>query len=139
MPGATAPTGRFETQALLMRVALPWYFLEYPRAMVGKYLTYARVFGEVFSFVFLLRTLLSPWKNIHDSYPTRGFNLNLILQTLTFNVITRGIGAIVRLGAIVMGLFVQVALFVGFAAYIAIWMLFPIVFLWGLLVLIGIL
>lgn len=122
---------------MMFRLFLPWYFLERPREIVRMYVSYAAVFGEIFSFLFLLKTLFAPWKNIKDSYPNRGFDLNLILQAWMFNGIVRSIGAIIRLGAIITGLAVQAGLLVGFAAYLLLWVFFPIFFLLGLLTLLG--
>ncbi len=114
-----------ETQ--IGRQFLHWYFTERPVELARAYTRYAKAFGAVFSMIFLLRTLFAPWKSIQDAYPTKGFNLNDILQTLTLNVTARAIGFIIRLAAIVAGLVLQVALFAGFSLYILLWVLFPVI------------
>ena len=133
VPPACVPS---QTPALL-RLLLPWYFLERPRDIARTYLSYAAVFSEVFSFLFLLRTLFSPWKNIRDSYPNRGFNLTLILQAWTFNIVTRAIGAVIRLGAIIIGIALQLLLLGGFLLYLVLWLFFPLFLGAGLLSLLG--
>lgn len=122
-----------------VRLLLPWYFLGRPQNIVQRYIAYAEVCAEMFSFIFLLRTLFAPWKNIRDDYPVRGFQLGKILETLTFNVVTRVIGALIRLSAIVIGLCIQLLLFVGFAIYLVVWVTFPILFIVGIFFVIGLL
>ena len=131
----TAPEHRFS----IVRVLFVWYFVKRPLLIIQSYRSYAAVFAESFSFVFLFRTLIAPWKNITDAYPKRGFDLNLMMQAMMFNVITRTIGCIVRLGAIFCGLVVQAALFCGFLVYLIVWLLFPVLFVTGIFSLSGIL
>lgn len=137
MQESLLPLTDSQTGSFLRGTLLPWYCLQRPRAVVQTYLRYASAFAEAFSIIFLLRTLVSPWKNIRDAYPARGFHLSIILQTLTFNVIARAIGAVVRIGAIFIGLLVQLIVLCGFALYLAAWLLFPLLFLAGMLVLLG--
>jgi len=111
---------------------LKWYFLEKPLRIVKTYWEYFAAFNEVFSFGFLLRTLFSPWKQITDKYPARGFNLGQIAQTFTLNVTTRVIGCIFRIVAFIFGMSMHLALLVGFAAFLTAWLLFPGIFMWGM-------
>lgn len=112
-----------ETQ--ISRQFLHWYFIERPAELARTYTDYAKAFGAIFSIVFLLRTLFAPWKSIQDAYPSKGFNLNDILQTLTLNVTARVIGCIIRLFAIFFGFLLQIALVAGFSLYTLLWVLFP--------------
>lgn len=93
----------------------------------------------MFSFVFLLKTLFAPWKNITDTYPSKGFDLSLMLQTWMFNMITRLIGFVIRFVTLLIGVLVQIGLLVGFVVYLMLWLLYPLLALLGLLFLIGIL
>ncbi len=136
MPGAFAPP---LPRVSVLRVLVLWYFVGRPLLIVHSYKNYAAVFAESFSFVFLFRTLFAPWKNITDAYPKRGFDLNLMLQAMMFNIITRAIGCVVRLGAILCGVVVQVLLFAGFAGYLVVWLLFPFFLPLGILTLLGLL
>ena len=135
MQGVLTPS---EHRLSVLRVLFVWYFIKRPLLIVRSYQNYAAVFAESFSFVFLLRTLIAPWKNITDAYPKRGFDLNLMLQTMMFNVITRAIGCVVRVGAIFCGLVVQAALFAGFCSYLVLWLLFPLLLPLGVLTLLQI-
>ncbi|MBI5156142.1 hypothetical protein HZA45_02590 [Candidatus Peregrinibacteria bacterium] len=136
MPGASAPP---LPRISILRVLVLWYLVGRPLLIIRSYLRYAAVFAESFSFVFLFRTLFAPWKNITDAYPKRGFDLNLMLQAMMFNVITRAIGCVVRVGAILCGVVVQVLLFSGFAVYLVVWLLFPLILPSGILTLLGLL
>lgn len=124
MKSTDAMPGSAERSSLL-GTFVRWYIVKKPTRIVQTYITYAKTTSEMFSIIFLLRTLFSPWKNIKDAYPTKGFNLRVIAETLTLNMTTRIIGAIIRLGAIVLGVVVQILLLAGFAAYLAVWMLYP--------------
>ena len=100
--------------------------MEEPQRIVRRTWVYLQAFFEIFSFVFIVRTLFSPWKAITDEYPQRGFNLERILETLTLNITSRVIGFIARIvvfafGAAVVAVFCVVSVLFFFA-----WVLFPI-------------
>src|SRR5262245_29797382 len=60
----------------------------------------------------LLRTLLSPWKRMIEADTAPGFNFQKKFEVFTFNLISRGIGAVVRLTLVFVGL-----VFLVFAAF----------------------
>ena len=68
-----------------------WYFL---MAWIVHY----------FSLPMLLPTLFSPWKRLIDTEEIIGFNVEKMFRQFTFNLISRGIGAIVRLFLLFFGL-----------------------------------
>ena len=109
-----------------------WYFWEQPSRILRVYFEYLRAFVEIFSFIFLVRTLIAPWRQIADPYQKRGFNLGQFSQTLTLNVVSRIIGLIFRSVTLIFGLAATVALTVFFAAFYMAWLSFPIVFWVGL-------
>ncbi len=114
------------TQTSIGLLFARWYLVQRPGEIARAYTAYAAAFGSMFSIIFLLKTLFAPWKSIRDSYPTKGFDVTAILQTLTLNVTARTIGCIIRLAALVFGIMLQIALFAGFALYIFLWVFFPI-------------
>mgnify|MGYP006865011742 CR=1 FL=1 len=109
-----------------------WYFWEQPSRILRLYFAYLRAFVEIFSFIFLVRTLISPWRHITDAYPKRGFNLNLFAQALTLNIVSRTIGFIFRSVTLFFGLTAVTVLTVCFAFFYMAWLSFPIVFWIGL-------
>ncbi len=120
-----------ETVAVLPTF-IAWYYGDHPGRIIRSYLQYAGAFGESFSMFFLLKTLFEPWKSIKDNYPDKGFNMQAILETLFLNMTTRGIGAFIRLSAILTGLLIQLSLLAGFLLWLAVWMAFPLIVVIGL-------
>jgi hypothetical protein len=104
-----------------------WYFGRHPRRIIGEYMRYAHAFRESFAILFLLKTLFAPWKSIRDAYPQKGLNLQAIAETLFLNLTTRGIGAFIRLCAIIAGLVIQICLLTGYILYLVWWFIFPVI------------
>lgn len=116
----------------VIQIFFPWYFIGVPAGLVKSYGRYAKAFLEIFSFPFLLRTLLSPWKNLVDAYPKNLLNTEAMMETFTLNCLSRVIGCIFRLTMMVMGLVVQVLCFVLFLTSLILWLAFPVLLLFGL-------
>ncbi len=116
---------------------IPWYFLEMPKRIVRGYREYLRAIGEIFSFWFLIKTFLKPWKSIVDKYPKKGFNIGLIAQAFTLNCTSRIIGMIFRLTALLLGIVVEVIAFAIFIAVLGVWLMFPVILILDVFFLIG--
>lgn len=113
---------------LILRVAslfAPWYLWEMPRRIVRNYIAYARAFAEMFSFSFMLWTLLEPWKGITDTYDMRGLNLERIAETFFLNLTTRMIGFLFRIVAICIGLIVQILALAVCLLCLTAWLAYP--------------
>lgn len=114
------------TAALItLKVFLPWYVARKPAGIVKDYIAYCDALNEIFSFGFLLRTLVSPWKGITDNYPKRGLDLSMMGQAFVLNMMSRLIGCIFRLVTIAAGVIAQVCCLVFFACYLLVWIAFP--------------
>jgi hypothetical protein len=109
-----------------------WYFWDQPKRILTVFFEYLRALIEIFSFIFLVRTLFSPWRQITDPYQKRGFNLSQFSQTLTLNMMSRTIGFLFRSVTLFFGLAAVVILLVCFAAFYLAWLAFPILFWVGL-------
>lgn len=122
----------FQTKALT--TFFVWYFLEVPRDIfvgLGKYL---KTITYVFSFVYLLRTLFAHWKGLRYAYPSKGFDITNIMQAFGSNMISRIVGAMVRISTIIFGcILMAVVTFAGIACFV-VWLTFPILFVFLLLV-----
>lgn len=105
-----------------------WYFLEVPRDIIFMTGRYLKTISYIFSFIYLLKTLFSHWKGLRYAYPNKGFDINLILQALGGNLISRTVGAMVRIGAMVFGLLVSLFVIVGGIACFFVWLTFPLLF-----------
>lgn len=115
----------------VLRAFVRWYAGRRPREIVASYLEYAGAFGEAFAILFMLKTLVAPWKSITDEYPSKGFNLEAIVATFFLNLTSRAIGFVIRVSAIVMGLLIQIGLAIGFVAYLALWLAYPVLLLFA--------
>lgn len=105
-----------------------WYFGRQPLRILQSYVAYLRAFVEIFSFLFLLRTLFSPWRQITDGYPSQGFNIGKIAQAFTLNVVSRTIGFLFRTTTLFFGLVSVLLLTVCFGIFFMAWMAFPLMF-----------
>lgn len=114
-----------------------WHLTIAPSRIVKLWFEEIRALHQLFPILFLVRTLLAPWKCIVDAYPRKGFDLLRILETWTFNIVTRLIGAIIRIVAIVFGLACFGAMTVVFVAVLVVHLFFPIFFVLGILYLVG--
>lgn len=108
------------------RSVLTWYFIEEPLRTLQGYARYAKALIEIIPFGFLLLTLLSPWKNLHDRTQERGFNLNRAVESLAYNLLSRGVGCTVRLLTIGIGILLHAVLFACSVLYLSLWMGFPV-------------
>ncbi len=119
------------TKKSLIALFVRWYYLEAPIGILREYAAYARAFAEIFPFLFLLRTLFSPWKNIVDRSPMHGIDLKKITEKLSLGLLACAVGCVVRLLTMVMGLTIELLLLIGTIAYLMIWFTFPILFVLG--------
>ncbi len=78
-----------------------------------------------FSIPILLKTLFAPWKR--DVHMPVNASLDIILKTMADNLISRGIGFIVRFFTILIGLFATVAVFIATILIMLFWLLLPVV------------
>lgn len=80
-----------------------------------------------FSLTLLLPTLFSPWKRLTDDEDSPGFSFDRYFRQLTFNLISRGIGAIVRLTLLLTGLLVLIPSFLIGLIGLMFWIVIPVI------------
>ena len=78
---------------------------------------------DYFSIPILLKTLFSPWKR--DVISTKDLSLNEKFRIWIFNLMSRLIGAVIRLFTIFFGLFLTLFLFIFGLIVVMIWIIFP--------------
>jgi hypothetical protein len=118
-----------EYNAKLIGIFIKWYWLEMPYKIIRKTMQYVMVLGKIFSFIFLLKTLFAPWKKQLYTYPSNGFDLKHIFEVWTSNIISRIVGAFVRVFTILLGITtIVIAGFVGTIGLV-IWVLYPVLFI----------
>ncbi len=108
---------------------LAWHFGVMPRAIAAAWKNIL-IFGlEYFSLPVLAKTLFSPWRRYLWSYPV-GFQPAAILEALVSNFISRILGAIMRLGLIIIGICGEFLLVVAGAVVFFLWLaLLPLIIL----------
>ncbi len=93
---------------------------------------------DYFSIPLLLKTLFAPWKR--DILSTQGLSLNDKFRIWIFNLLSRLIGAVVRLITIFFGLFLTAFLLVFGLVAIIFWLILPFLilaaFVYGLILII---
>jgi len=105
---------------------IPWVLFEEPRNILRAYVAYAHAFADILSVPFLLKTLVSPWKGIAEEMPSIVF-WDKFLQAFFVNLVTRMIGMVIRLFAIVLSLVMQILLFALFLMFFVGWFIFPLI------------
>lgn len=101
-----------------------WYLIEVPREILKGWGNFLRFVPRYFSIGLLCRTLFAPWKSYTWDYG-RGFDLGRWLEAFFSNLITRTIGAFVRIIFIAVGIVFELATFLVGAFLFATWFLVP--------------
>ena len=108
-----------------------WQVFKVPKNILKAWGNFLRFNLNYFSIPLLLKTLFSPWRRYKYSYG-RGFNLKRYFNTFTFNIVSRLIGAAVRIIFILIGLAVEIFLvFAGAVIFIG-WLVLPILLILGI-------
>lgn len=82
---------------------------------------------DYFSIPILLKTLFAPWKR--DILSTQNLSLNEKFRIWIFNLMSRLIGAVIRIFTIIFGLFLTLFLLIFGGALIIVWALMPFIIL----------
>jgi hypothetical protein len=112
----------------LIIIFCKWYFLEMPINIINLTYQYVLVISRIYSFIFLIKTFFSPWKNQSYSYPEKGFDINRILEIWTSNMVARIVGAFIRFFTIIIGLITLVITIIIGSSCLLIWVTYPILF-----------
>jgi hypothetical protein len=110
---------------------LEWQFFESPRGILKGWGNYLKFNLNYFSVPVLLATFFSPWRRYSLTYG-KGLKPGRYFETFTFNLMSRGIGAFLRLFFIFLGLLVEVFIFLCGAVIFLVWLLLPIFLIGGL-------
>lgn len=115
---------------------LDWFFLKAPAGIyiIGKnYMTWV---WHYFSIGYFVPRLFSPWHKDLSAYG-RGFDFQRFFRILLWNLISRFIGAVLRLIVILVGLIFGIGIIIVTMASLIIWYALPLIII-GLLFLSGI-
>ncbi len=101
-----------------------WHFIEVSKVIIlgwGNFLKFNLVY---FSVGDLIKSLFAPWRGDVGNYG-RGFDAKRYFETFFSNMISRVLGAIVRLVIIAVGLAMQVLIFFAGLFVLIIWICLP--------------
>ncbi len=118
-----------EYNAKLISVSLTWCFVEMPQRIFRGIGEYMSAIAYIFSFAFLLKTLIYPWKNQAYAYPSKGFDLQRIMEVFASNMVSRVVGFFIRFFTIIAGLVLEIFVVALGAAFFVVWVFAPIVFI----------
>jgi len=104
---------------------LSWHYSKGLNYYINSWLDSVNSILKYFSLPILLRTLFSPWKRLSAIDKGPGINISRSFEAFTFNLISRGIGALVRLILLFAGVVILFMTFVGGFVGVIIWVIFP--------------
>lgn len=99
-----------------------WYFLLFPSKVFDLFLTYARHFWHVFAIGRHTRQLFVPWKRITSEQKVIGFSFQQFFDRLSYNLISRLVGAMVRSATIFLGLIIELINLFFWILVIVLWL-----------------
>ena len=80
-----------------------WYYTGAVKSLINIWRNFVIFVREYYSIPLLLRTLFYPWRRDITKY-RRGFSFKTFFETLTFNLISRSLGFVIRSITVVIGL-----------------------------------
>lgn len=108
-----------------------WHYFKQSGTILLGWKNLLRFNLEFFSIPVLLRTFLWPWRKYEDSF-SRGFDLMQALEVITFNIMSRIIGILLRSTLIIVGILLEIIIFFGGLIILIIWLTIPLLISAGL-------
>lgn len=101
-----------------------WYYFIAPKNILEIWGNYLVSNIHYFSLPLLLRTLASPWHRDLEGYG-RGFDFDTFIRVFGGNLVSRGVGLIVRSATIITCLAFEIVVFAAGLGFLAFWLLAP--------------
>lgn len=114
-----------------------WHFIEVPKQILAGWKNFLKFNFNYFSIGKLLKSLISPWRGDLGDYG-RGFDAKKYFDTFLGNMISRMLGAIIRLVIIIFGLAGGIVVFVVGILVLIVWIGLPAIVVAGILYAIGV-
>jgi len=106
----------------MISLFVEWYCFDLPKNIKKIWANYAWFFAKYFALKDLLREFLAPWKGLTFARAKRSLDLGDMASAAFGNLLSRFLGAIVRLVFIIVGLAAQIFVAaLGIAVY-ALWL-----------------
>jgi len=115
----------------LLTKYLIWHFYDVPEDILKAWRNFLKFNLNYFSIPLLIKTLFSHWRRYAMSYGKR-LDFGRYFETFVFNMMSRGIGAILRISLILIGLLVEIFLFFLGTIIFLLWLLLPLLLVGGL-------
>jgi len=111
---------------------LSWHFFEVPKEILKAWKNFLKFDFNYFSIPLLAKTLFSHWRKYRWFYP-RGFDFGKYIEVAFSNLISRLLGAILRIFLVFFGILVEVFIFfIGFFIFFS-WLILPLLLIFGLI------
>ena len=110
---------------------LVWHYFESPKAILKAFKNFLIFNFNYFSIPLLAKTLFSHWRRYREFYP-RGFDIKRYFQVFVGNMISRCLGAFVRIVTILIGLVVELFILMGGVIVFLVWIFLPVLLIFGL-------
>jgi hypothetical protein len=110
-----------------------WYYTGAVKNLVRAWKNFIIFVREYYSIPLLLRTLIVPWRRDVTRRP-RGLDIKKLFEALAFNLISRGIGFIIRSITVVIGLICLIGVIILGFVTLVIWLILPMVLLFFIVV-----
>jgi len=117
-----------QNQQSLPILFFAWFFVAQPGKIIASGKNTMHWVWQYFSIGFLLPRLFASWHRDITSYG-RGFDLKRSLHALGWNMISRVIGAFLRVVFIILGLAFELCVLIGTIFALVLWYSFPIIVL----------
>jgi len=108
-----------------------WQFFDIPKNILKAWKNFLRFGFFYFSIPLLLKTLFSPWRRYVWFYP-RGFDIGKYLEVWISNLMSRIIGAIMRIFLIIFGVIYEIFILLLGSFIFLIWFFLPLILIFGL-------
>src|SRR3989344_162002 len=104
---------------------LAWHYIWGMKFYIESWFNTFSSINHYFSLGLLLRTMFAPWKRLVVVDRSPGFNIQKAFEAFTFNLISTGIGVVVRFTLFWVGIIFILFTFVGGISGLVIWTIFP--------------
>ncbi|HDZ54678.1 MAG TPA: hypothetical protein ENI19_02590 [Candidatus Nealsonbacteria bacterium] len=108
-----------------------WYFFEIPKEILKGWRNFLLFNLNYFSIPLLLKTLFSHWKRYYW-IRGRGFTIGEYFNVLLSNLMSRFLGALIRIALIIVGLILELFIIIGGFIIFLGWILLPVLLISGL-------
>jgi len=110
---------------------ISWQFFDVPKFILQTWRNFLLFNLNYFSIPLLFKTLFSHWHRYRWSYG-RGLDIPRYLEAFFSNLISRILGAIMRIILIVIGLLIEIFIFFGGIIIFFGWLMLPVLLLGGI-------